>query len=152
MKYWLMKSEPSTYSIDDLKREGASAWEGVRNFQARNYMRDEMRIGDLALFYHSVIVPPGIAGICRICRESFPDHTALDPKSRYFDPKASPENPIWMMVKVEFVEKFPHYVTLEELKADPHFEGMKVLQKGSRLSIMPVEPAHFKLICKLGQQ
>lgn len=152
MKYWLMKCEPSTYSIDDLKRDGCSDWEGVRNFQARNYMRDEMRIGDLAFFYHSVVVPPGIAGICRICRESFPDHTALDPKSRYFEPKASAENPIWMMVKVEFVEKFLHYVTLQELKSNPQFEGLKVLQKGSRLSIMPVEAAHFKLICKLGRQ
>jgi len=152
MKYWLMKSEPSTYTIDDLKRDGASNWEGVRNFQARNFMRDEMRIGDLALFYHSVIIPPGVAGVCRINRESFPDYTALDQKSQYFDPKASPDNPIWMMVQVEFVEKFPHFVTLDELRANPLLEGLKVLQKGSRLSITPVEPHHFKLICKLGRK
>ena len=151
MKYWLMKSEPSTYSLDNLKRDGVSAWEGVRNYQARNYMRDEMKKGDLALFYHSVANPPGVAGICRISRESFPDHTAWDPKSPYFDPKASPDNPIWMMVQVEFVEKFPHFVTLEELRENPLLSGLKVLQKGSRLSITPVEPAHFKLIRKMGQ-
>lgn len=150
MKYWLMKTEPSTYSIDDLKREGASAWEGVRNYQARNFMR-EMKIGDLALFYHSVINPPGVAGICRISRESFPDHTALDGKSQYFDRKASPENPIWMMVQVEFVEKFPHFVTLEKLRETPSLEGLKILEKGSRLSITPVESQHFKLICKMGK-
>lgn len=146
-----MKSEPSTYSIDNLKRDGVSAWEGVRNYQARNYMK-EMKIGDLALFYHSVIQPPGVAGVCRINRENFPDYTALDPKSQYFDPKASPDNPIWMMVQVEFIEKFQHYVTLQELKENPHLAGLKVLQKGSRLSIMPVEPEHFKLICKLGKK
>lgn len=146
-----MKSEPSTYSIDDLKRDDVSSWEGVRNFQARNYMRDEMKIGDLALFYHSVILPPGVAGICRISRESFPDHTAWDPQSKYFDPKASPDHPIWMMVQVQFVEKFPHFVTMEELRANPLLEGLKTLQKGSRLSITPVDPQHFKLICKMGK-
>lgn len=148
--YWLMKTEPSVFSIDDLKRNGFSEWEGVRNFQARNFMRDEMRVGDLALFYHSNASPSGAAGICRICRESHPDFTAWDKASPYFDPKATPAKPIWMMVEVEFVEKFPHFVALNELRKQPQLEGLKILEKGSRLSITPVEKKHFELICAMG--
>lgn len=116
VNYWLMKTEPSVFSIDDLQTKGFSDWDGVRNFQARNYMRDEMKVGDLVLFYHSNANPSGIAGICRVCREAHPDFTAWDKTSPYYDPKATPENPIWMMVEVEFVEKFSHFVSLVELK------------------------------------
>ncbi len=146
-----MKSEPSVFSIDDLKREGFSEWEGVRNFQARNFMRDEMQVGDLAFFYHSNANPSGIAGICRICRESHPDFTAWDKDSPYYDPKASPDNPIWMMVEVEFVEKFPHFVSLLELRENPQLKTLKILEKGSRLSITPVDTKHFEIICALGE-
>lgn len=150
IRYWLMKSEPDVFSIDDLKREGFTDWEGVRNFQARNFMRDEMKVGDLALFYHSNASPPGVAGICRICRESHPDLTAQDKESPYFDPKASESKPIWMMVEVEFVEKFPHFVSLAELKKHPELKDLVVLRKGSRLSITPVEKSDFEFIQALG--
>lgn len=151
MRYWLMKSEPSTYSIDDLQRQGFSEWEGVRNYQASHFMRDEMEVGDLAFFYHSNASPSGIAGLCRICKKAHPDFTAWDPKSKYYDPKSTKENPRWMMVEVEFVEKFPHFISLAELKTNPKLEGLKVLQKGSRLSILPVNQSHFEIICKLGR-
>lgn len=152
IQYWLMKTEPSVFSIDDLKRDGFSEWEGVRNFQARNYMRDGMRVGDLALFYHSNANPSGVSGVCRICHASHPDFTALDKKSPYYDPKATSDNPIWMMVEVEFVEKFPHFVSIAELRQHSQLEGLKILQKGSRLSITPVEKKHFELIQALGNK
>lgn len=152
IQYWLMKSEPSTFSIDDLKQKGFSEWDGVRNFQARNFMRDGMHVGDLALFYHSNANPSGIAGICRICKEAHPDFTAWDKKSPYYDPKASADNPIWMMVEVEFVEKFSHFISLLELKNHPQLRGLRVLEKGSRLSITPVEKKHFELIRALGNK
>lgn len=152
IQYWLMKSEPSVFSIDDLKQDGFSEWEGVRNFQARNFMRDDMREGDLALFYHSNANPSGVAGICRICRESHPDLTALDKDSPYYDPKASQDKPIWMMVEVEFVEKFSHFVSLADLRKHSQLKELKILEKGSRLSITPVEKKHFDLILSLGHQ
>ncbi len=144
-----MKSEPSVYSITDLKRDKRSPWEGVRNYQARNFMRDQMKIGDLAFFYHSNAKPPGIAGICRVCKEAYPDFTAQDPKSPYYDPKATPENPIWMMVDVEFVEEFPRLITLDDLRQEPKIKDLMVIQKGSRLSIQPVSATHFKIIKEL---
>lgn len=150
-RYWLMKTEPSVFSIDDLKTNHSSDWEGVRNFQARNFMRDGMKIGDLALFYHSNANPSGVAGLCRIIEEAHPDYTAWDSKSPYYDPKASPENPIWAMVKVEFVEKFPHFIPLSELKRYPQIKGLRILEKGSRLSITPVDKAHFDFITALGR-
>ena len=149
VRYWLMKSEPSVYSIDALKRDRVSPWEGVRNYQARNFMR-EMEVGDLAFFYHSNASPPGIAGICKICKEAYPDFTAWDPKSNYFDPKSSPDHPIWMMVDVEFVDKFPVFIPLETLRNEPKLKDLLVLRKGSRLSILPVEKQHFTLIKKMG--
>lgn len=152
MKYWLMKSEPTSYSIDQLRRDGSTAWEGVRNFQARNYMRDEMKVDDLALFYHSNVNPPGVAGIARISKIHVPDYTALDPKSLYYDPKATKEDPIWIMVQVEFVEKFSHFVTLEEIKHNPRLKDMLILRKGSRLSITPIEAQEFRIIRDLGWQ
>ena len=149
MRYWLIKSEPTTYSIDDLQRCKRDHWEGVRNYQARNFMRDEMKLGDLALFYHSNATPPGVVGIARVCKESHPDFTAWDPNSKYFDPKSSPENPRWMMVDVEFIEKFPRLVPLEELRSFPELKDMMLLQKGSRLSVQKVTESEFSFIKNL---
>jgi len=149
MRYWLLKSEPSTFSIDDLKQKGSDHWDGVRNYQARNFMRDEMTPGDLALFYHSNANPPGIIGIAKVSRKGYPDHTSWDPNSPYFDPKSSPENPRWFMVDVEFVEKFPRLIPLEELKGFKELENMTLLQKGSRLSIQKVTKQEFDFITKL---
>lgn len=142
-RYWLMKTEPSTFSIEDLARLGTSQWEGVRNYQARNFMRDDMKIGDRVLFYHSNATPPGIAGLATVCRSGYPDYFAQDPNSTYFDPKSSPEKPIWFMVDVAFDEKFSRLISLEELKADLVLADMLVVQKGSRLSIQPVSEVHF---------
>lgn len=152
MRYWLMKSEPEVYSIDKLKKDGFTAWEGVRNFQARNFMRDDMKNGDLALFYHSNANPSGVAGVCRICKEAFPDHTALDPKSPYYDPKATSDHERWMMVEVEFVEKFESFVSLSELKLIPELKTARFLQKGSRLSITPLDKAQFEAVRRLGRR
>lgn len=150
VNYWMMKSEPSVYSIDTLKQEVTSHWEGVRNYQARNYMC-AMKKGDLAFFYHSNASPSGIAGVCRICKEAYPDFTAWDPKSNYFDPKSTPDHPVWKMVDVEFVEKFPTFISLEDLRNTAELSGLLVLRKGSRLSVLPVDEEHFKLIRKIGK-
>lgn len=145
---WLMKSEPDVYSIDDLARERRGDWEGVRNYQARNHLR-AMRKGDLALFYHSSTEPPGVAGLARICGEARSDPTQFDPKSPYYDPKSTPGAPRWSLVDVEFVEKFPVFVALAQLKADRALEGMLVTRRGMRLSVQPVEPAHFQRALEL---
>jgi len=150
-KYWLMKSEPNDYSIADLEAEDIACWDGVRNYQARNTMRDEMQVGDLALFYHSNANPPGVAGVMRICRKAYPDHTAFDKKNPHYDPKAKEEDPTWVMVDVEFVEKFSHFVTLPELREHDRMEGLVLLKRGMRLSIQPVDREHFILIRHLGQ-
>ncbi len=150
MQYWLIKSEPTTYSIDDLQRIKQDHWEGVRNYQARNFMRDEMKVDDLALFYHSNATPPGVVGIARICREAHPDFTAWDPKSKYFDPKSSKKKPRWMMVDVEFVEKFPSLISLKELRGYPELKAMVLLQKGSRLSVQRATKSEFTFIRNLG--
>lgn len=150
-RYWLMKSEPDVYSIHDLEKEGSCFWEGVRNYQARNFMRDEMRVGDEVLFYHSNTKPPGIVGIARVCKEAYPDHTSWDPQAKYFDPKSDPQNPRWYMVDVEFVEAFSGTVSLQDLKIHEDLADMWVLRKGMRLSIQPVEKAHFTKIVKLGR-
>lgn len=152
MKFWLMKSEPSVYSIDDLERDGKTHWEGVRNYQARNFMRDDMKIGDLVLFYHSNAEPPGIAGIAKVCRESYPDHLSWNPESKYFDPKSNEKNPRWFMVDVEFVSKFKEILSLQALKDHPELEGMLVTKRGIRISVQPVEQKHFEIIQTLGQQ
>jgi predicted RNA-binding protein with PUA-like domain len=151
MKYWLMKSEPTTYSIDDLEREGVSHWEGVRNYQARNFMMNEMEVGDLALFYHSNATPPGVVGVCRIHSKPYPDHTAFDKKSNYFDPKSTKEKPRWFMVDVSYVKTYPRPIPLSELREQKELEGMVLLQKGSRLSIQPVSKEHFSFIENLGK-
>lgn len=149
MKFWLMKSEPDAYSIDDLKRDKTEPWNGIRNYQARNFMRDDMSVGDLAFFYHSSCATPGIVGIMSINKTAFPDHTAWDPKSKYYDPKASKENPIWQMVEVKFMEKLAEPVTLNQLKAEEKLDGLMVTKRGMRLSIQPVSKAHFEQILKL---
>jgi predicted RNA-binding protein with PUA-like domain len=143
-----MKSEPDVYSIDDLAKAKRGTWEGVRNYQARNHMRD-MREGDLALFYHSNATPPGVAGLMRVCKEAYVDDTQFDAKSPYYDDKSKPDAPRWERVDVEFVEKFPEYVSLDQLKADAALEGMLVIKRGMRLSVQPVESAHFRHVLKL---
>ncbi len=152
MNYWLMKSEPTTYGIDTLKKERKTGWDGVRNYQARNFMQKEMNIGDLVIFYHSNCKPPGAAGIARVSKKAYPDPTALDPKSPYYDPKATKEKPIWHMVEVEFVEEFPHYVSLPEIKTEESLKEMLLLRKGMRLSIQPITAAHFKKISSMGNR
>jgi len=149
-KYWLMKSEPAVYSIDDLKDDVHTGWDSVRNYQARNFMRDEMKEDDLVLYYHSNASPPGVAGVARVSREAHPDPTQFDPKSKYHDPKSTPEAPRWMMVDVAFVEKFPALVPLDALKAaEPQLDGMLVIKRGQRLSVQPVEKKHFARVLKM---
>ncbi|MEM7437487.1 MAG: EVE domain-containing protein [Myxococcota bacterium] len=147
-RYWLMKSEPDVYSIDDLARDGTESWEGVRNYQARNFMR-EMAVGDMAIFYHSNAKPPGAAGVCQVAREAYPDSTQFLKKSQYYDAKSKPDDPRWSMVDVSFVEKFDELVSLQALKDDPALEGMRVTQRGSRLSVQPVDKAHFKHVLRM---
>jgi predicted RNA-binding protein with PUA-like domain len=151
-RYWLMKSEPDVYSIDDLARDGVTSWSGVRNYQARNFMRDEMRVGDMVLFYHSNAEPPGVAGIARVVEPAHPDLTAQNPQSEYYDPKAKPENPIWVMVDVGFVKKYDRVVSLHDLRTDPGLAGMLVIKRGMRLSVQPVDPAHAKRIESLAKR
>lgn len=148
-KYWLMKSEPSVYSIHDLERDGTTMWEGVRNYQARNFMRDDMKVGDFVLFYHSSAKPMGVAGVAEVCREAYPDPTQFDKKHKYFDAKSDEGEPTWLHVDVEHVETFDEIVTLARLKTESKLEKMLVVQKGQRLSVQPVDKAHFKHVLKL---
>ena len=148
MAYWLFKTEPVTYGFDRLEREGRTEWSGVRNYQARNNMI-AMKKGDLGFFYHSSIAEPAIVGICEVSREAYPDFTARDPASPYYDPKATDEKPIWQMVDVTFVKALPRAVTLAELRKLPRFSAMPLLQRGMRLSVQPVSPRHWKLILAL---
>ena len=149
MRHWLIKSEPDVFGIDDLKKVKTEPWSGVRNYQARNFMWKEMKPGDLALFYHSNAKPPGVVGIARVVGDAYPDPTQFDKKGDYHDPKSKPENPRWWVRDFEFVGKFAGMFTLEALKADPVLSEMIVSQRGTRLSIMPVEALHFKRVCKL---
>jgi len=149
MAYWLMKSEPDAYSIDDLARDGRSMWDGIRNYQARNMMRDDMRVGDKAFFYHSSCAQPGIAGIMKIASKPYPDPTQFDPQSKYHDPKSSKDAPRWQLVDVQFVRKFARTVSLAELKEQPDLGEMLLLRRGNRLSIMPVSRRHWDLITRL---
>jgi len=151
-RYWLMKSEPNVYSIDDLERDGSTCWEGVRNYQARNFMRDDMNVGDEVLYYHSNADPAGAAGIARVSKAGYPDHYAQNKKSKYHDPKATKDNPIWMMVDLEFVQKFAEVVSLAELKENKSLEDMLVTKRGQRLSVQPVEAEHFRVVKKMGMK
>lgn len=148
MRYWLFKSEPSVFGIDDLAKRPHQTehWDGVRNFQVRNLLRDEIKAGDLAFFYHSSTTPPGIAGIMEIVKSGYPDMTAWDSSSDHYDPLSTPEKPRWYMVDVRFVKKFPHLITLEKLKTMPALKNMPVLRKGNRLSITPVTQQEFLFI------
>lgn len=145
-----MKTEPDVYSIDDLARERVGTWEGVRSFQARNLMRS-MKLGDLALFYHSSVSPPGVVGAMRVCKEAYPDPTQFDAKSDYYDDKSKPDEPRWDRVEVEYIETFAHMVTLDQLKADPACSEMMVIRRGMRLSVQPVERAAFAHVLKLAK-
>ena len=147
--YWLMKSEPHVYPYEQLVEDGKTHWDGVRNYQARNMMRDNMKIGDYVLFYHSNFKPPHVAGIAKVCREGYPDHTAQDVNSKYYDPKASADNPRWIMVDIEPVMKFDSFVSLQEIKDNPKSEGMLLVKKGQRLSIQPVEEFHFRIVLEM---
>ncbi len=151
-RYWLMKTEPDAFSIADLERLGVTAWEGVRNYQARNHMRDGMKLGDEVLFYHSSTKPPGVVGLARVSRESYPDPTAFDSKSKYFDPKSKPDAARWMMVDVEYVATFPATLSLEELRAVPGLQDMPLLRKGQRLSVQPVSADEYRIVKKLGMR
>ena len=148
MAYWLMKSEPSEYGIDDLVRDGSVPWFGVRNYQARNFMRDRIRIGDGVLFYHSSCPEPGIAGLAEVASVPYPDATQFDPADKYYDPRSKPENPRWQLVDVRLVRK-TRLLPLAELRRHPELAGMQVLQRGNRLSITPVESEEWAFILKL---
>lgn len=152
MKYWLMKTEPNVFSWDDLQRmpQQTTPWEGVRNYQARNFMRDDMKLGDRVFFYHSNVKPQVIVGITKIVREAYPDSFAFDPVSPYYDPKSNPDAPRWMMVDVQFESAFVPPITLDELKLrSPELNDMMLLQKGCRLSVQPVTAEQWQFICNL---
>lgn len=149
-KYWLMKSEPGCYSIDDLAKEKnkTTCWDGVRNYQARNFMRDDMKKGDQVFFYHSNANPPSVVGVATIVKESYPDFTAFDPNNRHFDPKSRQGEPRWFMVDIKLRKKFKRQLSLDELRTIKSLDGMVLLQKGSRLSVQPVTKKQFETICK----
>ena len=149
MAFWLMKSEPDVYSIDDLKRDRRESWEGVRNYQVRNMMRDEMRKGDSAFFYHSNCKEPGIVGIMTIARESYPDDTQFDPESKYYDSKSDPGEPRWLMVDVRYRRKLQRNISLQELKAHAELAELALLHRGNRLSVMPVTEEQWNFILSL---
>jgi predicted RNA-binding protein with PUA-like domain len=153
MQYWLIKSEPDVFSIHDLAKakKKTTHWEGVRNYQARNFLR-EMKKGDLALFYHSNAEPSAVAGVVEVVREAYPDASAWDPRSEYHDPKASAENPVWSMVDVKLIEIFPRELPLDELRGVKSLAGMELLRRGSRLSVHPVTPAEFRTIQSLASK
>jgi predicted RNA-binding protein with PUA-like domain len=149
-RYWLLKTEPSAYSFDQLRNDGTTAWTGVRNFQARNNMM-EMRIGDLAIFYHSSIAEPAAVGVCRVVKEAYPDFTQFDRHSEYFDGRAKAQKPIWYMVDVAYVEAFTRPVTLAHMRTDARLVGMALLRRGQRLSVQPVMPHEWKILLELSR-
>ena len=146
MAFWLMKSEPDAYSIDDLKRDKKEPWDGIRNYQARNMMRDDMRVGDKVFFYHSNCKEPGVVGIMKIASKPYPDHTQFDPDSKYYDAKSNPDDPRWILVDVAYVKKLKRTITLAEIKAHPELGDMVLTRKGNRLSIMPVTEDEWEVI------
>lgn len=152
MNYWLFKSEPTTYGIDHLKKDGVTAWSGVRNYQARNFMRDDAKIGDLVLYYHSNTKIPGIVGLAKVISEPKPDLTQFDPTSDYFDPMATKANLRWQCVDLEYVETFKKIYSLEEIKENNKLKNLRILQKGNRLSITPVSKDEFCAIIKASRE
>ena len=151
MRSWLFKTEPNAYSIDDLAGDGTEPWDGIRNYQVRNMIRDDMSIGDRILVYHSNAKPPAAVGVAEVASEAYPDPTAFDPDSKYFDAKSDPDNPRWLLVDVRYVSHLGRQVPLAEMKDDPELIGMSVLAKGSRLSILPVDDVHFAHVLQLGE-
>lgn len=151
MNYWLMKTEPEVFSIDDLEERGAEPWSGVRNYQARNFMRDGMRPGDGVLLYHSNCAEVGIAGLAKVGTMAYADPTQFDPANEYFDPKSTRENPRWLLVDVAFVERFPRILPLAWMRAQPFLTHLACLQKGNRLSITPVDAAAWKILVARGR-
>ena len=151
MRYWLMKSEPEAYSIDDLARDKSTNWNGVRNYQARNFMRDQMAVGDPVFFYHSNCEEPGIVGIAEVCKLAYPDPSQFDRKSKYYDAESSREDPRWLNVDIRFVRKLGP-VSLTQLRSHDELSGMRILQRGNRLSITPVDPAEWKFIVRLADK
>jgi len=149
MTYWLMKSEPDAYSIDDLERDGREPWDGIRNYQARNMMRDDMKIGDEVFFYHSNCKEPGIVGIMKVASEPYPDPMQFDRTSKYYDPKSTKDNPRWCLVDVEFVRKLDRTISLAEIKDTKGLDGLILTRKGNRLSIMPIDNKHWSRLLSL---
>jgi predicted RNA-binding protein with PUA-like domain len=150
MRHWLFKSEPDTYSFERLRAEGTTPWSGVRSFQARNNMM-EMKAGDLGFFYHSSIAVPEVTGICTVVRTAYPDFTQFERGGEYFDGRARPDKPIWMMVDVAYTRDIPHPVTLAQMRADPRLVGMALLRRGQRLSVQPVTPQEWKIVLALSE-
>ena len=153
MHYWLFKSEPSTFSVDDLQKKPKQTehWDGVRNYQVRNMLREQIKKGDLGFFYHSSCTPPGIAGIIEVVREGYPDPSAFDPESKYYDPRSTAAKPNWFMVDVKLIEKFPRFITLAEIKQQPNLQNMLILRKGNRLSITSVTKQEWDVIVNLAK-
>lgn len=151
VKYWIFKSEPGAYSIDDMVKDKKTHWDGIRNYQARNFIRDEMKKGDKVLFYHSNADPMAVVGLCEIVKEAYPDHTAFDPESKYFDPKSKKDNPAWLMVDIYIVKKFKDPVTLAEIKENRKLQNMRLVQRGNRLSVFPIEKKEFDEILKMAK-
>ncbi len=153
-KYWLVKSEPSSFSIYDLEKSKnkTTYWDGVRNYQARNFIRDEMKKGDKVLFYHSNTEPNAVVGVCEVVKESYEDHTQFDPDDKHYYPSSNPENPVWFMVDIKLVKIFKEPVTLSEIKSNPKLKNMRLVQKGSRLSVMPVAKEEFDVIIDMSKK
>lgn len=151
MRYWLMKSEPDAYSFDDLARDKTTAWNGVRNYQARNFMRDQMQLGDQVFFYHSNCEEPGIVGIAEVSKLAYPDESQFDRKSDYYDPESKRDDPRWLNVDIRFVKKIGP-LSLSELRKQKALAGMRILQRGNRLSVTPVDPAEWKYILRLAEK
>ncbi len=151
MRYWLFKSEPFAYGFEDLRRDKITPWSGVRSFQARNNMM-EMKFGDLGFFYHSSIAEPAAVGIVEVVKEAYPDFTAFDKKSEYYDVKSKPDKPLWQMVDVKYIEPLARTVTLAEMRADPRLVGMALLKRGQRLSVQPVMPHEWAIVLELSKR
>ena len=152
MNYWIFKSEPDAYGWNDLLKEENQTehWDGVRNYQARNFLRDKIKIGDKVFFYHSNCKIPGIIGVTTVVKNGYPDHTAFDSSQKYYDPKSDPENPRWFMVDIKAEKELPNFVSLHDMKSIPELTDMKLLKKGNRLSVLPIEKQHFEFILRLG--
>jgi len=153
MNYWLIKSEPNVFSIDDLikSKNQTTFWEGVRNYQARNFLRDKMKLNDKIIFYHSNTEPPAAVGICEVVKEGYPDFTAFDPENKHYDPKSKSDLPTWFMVDVKFVSKFSNSVSIESMRKNSKLKNIKLLQRGNRLSVMPITKVEFDEIIKMGK-